>query len=289
MGGKKNPHRLPWRRRMSRRSYTRHIPDFRLVTFLAEDGRSAAHMMSPWTKGVLLVMIILLVIVLTDLYLLLIMFGVVLTFYIMGRLPIRLLIGWYSSPVLFVVTLSVMFMFTEPGTIIADTRLFGTHIALTDNGVLLFLKLLVRALVVVTFSLAVFMTTRYSYIAHIASRTLPRTLANIFLLSYRFTFETSDEMSDVLDALHARSGNLAKGASKQTRMFAGIFGLAFVHAFERAETIAKAMEARGFSGEFPRYEKLPQPGPGGYALIALAVLALGAVSYSRYVSNLFGW
>jgi cobalt/nickel transport system permease protein len=274
---------------MSRRSYTRHIPDFRLVTFLAENGRSAAHMMSPWTKGVLLVMVILLVIVLTDLYLLLIMFGVVLGFYIIGRLPIRLLLGWYSLPVLFVVTLSIMFMFTEPGTVIAGTRFLGIHIALTDNGVLLFVKLLVRALVVVTFSFAVFMTTRYSYIAHIASRTLPRTLANIFLLSYRFTFETSDEMSDVIDALHARSGNLAKGASKQTRMFAGIFGLAFVHAFERAERIAKAMEARGFTGEFPRYEKLPQPRPGGFALIALAVLAFGIVSYSRYVNDLLVW
>ena len=274
---------------MSRRSYTRHIPDFRLVTFLAENGRSPAHMMSPWTKGVLLILTILLVIVLMDIYLLLVMFGVVLAFYIIARLPIGLLIGWYSLPVLFVVTLSVMFMFTEPGTIIAGTRFLGVRIALTDNGVLLLLKLLVRALIVVTFSLAVFMTTKYSYIAHIASRTLPRTLANIFLLSYRFTFETSDEMSDVLDALHARNGNLVKGVSKQTRMFAGIFGLAFVHAFERAERIAKAMEARGFSGEFPRYEKLPRPGPGGYFLIALAVLAFGAVSYSRYVSNLFGW
>ncbi len=274
---------------MSRRSYTRHIPDFRLVTFLAENGGSVAHMMSPWTKGVLLVMTILLVIVLTDLFLLLIMFGIVVTFYIIGGLPIRLLIGWYSLPVLFVVTLSVMFMFTEPGTIIAETRSLGIHIVLTDNGVLLFVKLLVRALVVVTFSLAVFMTTRYSYIADIATRMLPRTLANIFLLSYRFTFETSDEMSDVLDAMHARNGNLAKGISKQTRMFAGIFGLAFVHAFERAERIAKAMEARGFSGEFPRFEKLPRPGPGGYVLMVLAILAFGAVSYSRYVNNLLGW
>lgn len=274
---------------MSRRSYSKHIPDFRLVTFYAESGHSYAHRASPWTKAPVLGIMVLFVIIATDLYLLVALFAIALAFYASARLPLRLLMGWFTLPVLFVVTITIMFMFTEPGRQLASVSFLGVHIALTDNGVLLLVKLLLRALAVVAFSLAVFMTTKYSYIAYIATKTLPRALANIFLLSYRFTFETSDEISDVLDAMRARGGDLVRSATRQARMFAGIFGMSFVHAFERAEKIAKAMEARGFTGEFPMVERLPSPGAAGYAVLALAVVSLAVVAYSRYVTNLFGW
>lgn len=274
---------------MSRRSYSRHIPDFRLVTHIAESGRSTVHAMTPWTKAGLLVLSVLFVVILTDLYLLMVLFALSVAFYAAGRIPLTLLVGWYTLPVLFVATLTIMFVFTEPGTALVSFSILDSRIALTDNGVLLFVELLLRALTVVTVSLAVFMTTKYSYIASMASRVLPRPLDNIFLLSYRFTFETSDEMSDVLDAMHARNGNLLKGVSRQTRLFAGIFGLAFVHAFERAERIAKAMEARGFQGDFPATEPLPRPTYRGYALLALGAGALALVTYSRYFENILGW
>jgi cobalt/nickel transport system permease protein len=274
---------------LSRRSYSKHIPDFRLVTFYAESGHSYAHKASPWTKSALLGLMVLFVIVVTDLYLLVILFLAAIAFYASARLPMRLLVGWFTLPVLFVVTITLMFIFTEPGKQLVSVHVLGVHVALTDNGVLLLVKLLLRALAVVAFSLAVFMTTKYSDIAFIATRTLPKTLANIFLLAYRFTFETSDEVSDVLDAMRARGGDLIKSATRQARTFAGIFGISFVHAFERAERIAKAMEARGFSGEFPMVERLPRPGPAGYAILGAAFALLAVVSYSRYVSNLFGW
>ena len=277
------------RQPVSRRSYSKHIPDFRLVTFYAENGTSFAHRASPWTKSALLGLMVLFVIIVMDLYLLVLLFAIALAFYAAARLPLRLLLGWFTLPVVFVVTITVMFMFTEPGEQLVSVRLLGVHITLTDNGVLLLVKLLLRALAVVAFSLAVFMTTKYSYIAYMATKTLPRTLANIFLLAYRFTFETSDEVSDVLDAMRARGGDLVKSATRQARTFAGIFGLSFVHALERAERIAKAMEARGFSGEFPMTERLPKPGAAGYAVLALGVLSLLVVSYSRYVTDLFGW
>lgn len=274
---------------MSRRSYSKHIPDFRLVTHYAEARGSMLHRVNPWTKIALLGLIVAFVIILMDLYLITLLYAATVAFYAIGRLPMRLLVGWYSMPVLFVVTISILFMFTEPGEELASIQLLDQRVAVTDNGVLLLVKLLLRALAVVTFSLAVFMTTKYSHLAQIASRIMPQSLANIFLLSYRFTFETTDEMSDVIDAIHARNGNLVRGASRQTRLFAGIFGLAFVHAFERAERIAKAMEARGFSGSFPTGEKLSRPGAGEYAIVVLTALALAAVTYSRYVDELLGW
>lgn len=274
---------------MSRRSYSRHIPDFRLITFYAENTTSAVHAMSPLTKAGLLVLVILLVVVLTDIYLLMALFLAVLLFYAAGRLPLRLLMGWYTLPVLFVVTLAIMFVFTESGTPVVSFELFRDTVNITDKGLLLVLKLLLRALAVVTFSLAVFMTTRYSHIAHLATRTLPKPLAGIFLLSYRFNFETSDEMSDVMDAMYSRSGGMVREMTRQTGMFASIFGLAFVHAFERAERISKAMEARGFSGEFPIMGHLPRPSAKGYVLIVIVAALFALATYSRYVENLMVW
>lgn len=259
------------------------------MTFFAEDGKSIVHRMNPWTKGALLAAVILMAIVIDDVILLSALYLSVLTFYAMGRLPFRLLLGWYTLPMFFVVTIAVLFIFTEPGEPLASTEILGMRIAITDAGLMLLATLLVRALAVVTFSLILFMTTRYSHMAYMVSRTLPRPLANIFLLSYRFNFETSDEISDVVDAVHSRSGNMIRGAAKQTRLFAGIFGLSFVHAFERAERIAKAMESRGFTGEFPKVETVPRPSYYGYVLVALVLLALAFASYSRYVSDLIGW
>jgi cobalt/nickel transport system permease protein len=274
---------------MSRKSYSRHIPDFRLVTHYAENRTSFIHRMNPWTKAVLLVFVILFVIIIQDPYLLAILLVATVAFYAAARLPLTLLLGWYSLPVFFVLTLAVLFVFSEPGRQLASIELLGTRIALTENGVLLVGNLLMRALAAVTFSLAFFMTTRYTNIAVIASKSLPKPLDNIFLLSYRFTFETSDEVADVLGAMRSRSGGLVKGVSRQTRMFAGIIGLAFVHAFERAERIAKAMEARGFNGTFPMTERIPRMRYGDIALLGLVALALAIVAYSRYFNNLIGW
>ena len=275
---------------MSRRAYSRHIPDFRYVTYFAEKGNSFIHRSNAWTKLALLFLVVALVTVLMDIYLLLVLLCVTIAVYASARLPIGLLLGWWTLPIFFVLSLSILFVFTEPGEQLASFETYGFRIAVTDNGLLLTAQLLVRALAVVTFSLTVFMTTRYTDIVHVAYSTLPKTLASIFLLSYRFMFETSDEFSDILDAMHSRSGSLLRGAARQSKMYAGIFGLAFVHAFERAETISKAMEARGFTGDLPTSGRLARPSARGYLVIALSVVVLALAVYARYFDkNLIGW
>jgi cobalt/nickel transport system permease protein len=275
---------------VSRRSYSKHIPDFRFVTFFAESGTSIVHRMSPWTKAALLPLLVAIVTVVSDVYWLAVIFSLTLAFYASSRLPLKVLVGWYTFPIVFVLTLAVLFIFTVPGDSLVSFRILGMTISLSDNGLVLVVALLLRALAVVTYSLALFMTTRYTQIAYLAFKTMPRTIANLFLLSYRFMFETFDEVSDVLDAMNSRNGGLVKGLSRQGRLFAGIIGLAFVHAFERGERIGKAMEARGWTGSFPITDKVCLPGAGGYALIAVAAAALAIAGYSRYFGTIVvGW
>lgn len=267
---------------MSRRSYTKHVPDVRLITHHAETGRSVVHSMNAWAKAVILLLIVGMVTVATDMYVLIIIFAFTLCFYALARLPMGLLIGWYTMPVFFVVTIAIMFVFTEPGDEVARLELGSTAIAVTDNGLILMAKLLLRALAVVTFSLATFMTMRYSHVVYIAHRALPKTIASMFLLTYRFLFVTSDELTNILDTVHSRNGHLAKGVFRQTKMFAGIFAHAFVHAFERGERISKAMEARGFTGAFPVSEGIPRPRPVEGVLAGAFVVVLVIMVISRY-------
>lgn len=273
---------------MSRRTYTKHVPDIRMITHFAENGSSVVHRMNPWTKTVMLFFVVAFVTVAMDLVVLLAVYTFTIAFYIAGRLPVRLLIGWYTLPLVFVVTLVIMFVFTEPGEEIAALELGSTRIAVTDNGLTLLVKLTVRALAVVTFSLATFMTIRYKQVVYIARRTMPATLATMFLLTYRFLFVTSDELTNVLDTIHSRNGNLVRGMTRQTKMFAGIFGHAFIHAFERAERISKAMESRGFAGDFPIVERVSKPGVGGLAAISVSAAILAVMVADRYF-ELRGW
>lgn len=274
---------------MSRRSYSKHIPDFRFITYFAESRTSVIHDMSPWTKAAMLPVMVALVTVVNDLRWMIVIYGLSLAFYASGRLPLKVLVGWYTFPIIFVITLAVLFMFTVPGQALFTLHLGSATISISDNGALLVALLLVRALTVVTYSLALFMTTKYNQIAHLAFKTMPKTMANLFLLSYRFMFETFDEVSDVLDAMHSRNGNLAKGVSRQGRLYAGIIGLAFIHAFERGEKIGKSMEARGWTGSFPIVDRVARPGPGGYALIIFAVVALALAGILRYTNIVKGW
>jgi cobalt/nickel transport system permease protein len=275
---------------LSKRTYSKHVPDFRYVTFFAETGNSHVHRANPWTKLVLLAIVVGFATVLMDIRLLLMLYLVTLLCYALARLPLLVLLGWYTLPVMFVLSLAVLYIFTEHGDSLISWNLLGFELAVKEEGVLLAAALLLRALAVVTFSLMVFMSTRYNHIAQIASKTMPGVLASIFLLTYRFLFETSDEISDVLDAMRARGGTLVRSATRETRSFAGIVGMAFVHAFDRAESISKAMEARGFSGRFVASGSLSRPSAAGYALMGLATAALLLATYSRYSGiDLLGW
>ena len=272
---------------MSRRSYTKHVPDVRMITHHAETGSSAVHSMNAWVKAAILLSIVAIATVATDIYVLAAIFAFTLCFYACARLPMKLLVGWYTMPVFFVITLAIMFVFTEPGDDLARLDVGPTTIAVTDNGLILMTKLLLRALAVVTFSLAVFMTTRYGHIVYMAHRTLPETIASMFLLTYRFLFVTSDELTNLLDTVHSRNGQLAKGVFRQTRTYAGIFTHTFVHAFERGERISKAMEARGFTGAFPVSEGIPKPRPAESVLAGAFAVLLAVIVISRYQGQIW--
>ena len=89
---------------------------------------------------------------------------------------------------MFVFSLVILLMWREPGHPLVSLWISGMNITLTDNGLLLVFRLLLKALISMTFSMFFLMTTRYAYISTMIYRIFPSPIDQIFLMSYRFIF-----------------------------------------------------------------------------------------------------
>ena len=75
---------------------------------------------------------------------------------------------------------------------------------------------------------------------------IPAIMVMIFSFMYRYLFVIADELMSVKMAKDART----VGGSKwfHTKALANIFGVVFIHSFERSERIYQSMLSRGFDG-----------------------------------------
>ena len=93
-----------------------HVPDPRLITAFAERRDGPLHRVNPWTKVGVVGALVLAVTVFDRLVLLAGLYGVVLVVYGFAGLPYRRLAGWYTLPMLFIVSVAGPLAFLEPGT-----------------------------------------------------------------------------------------------------------------------------------------------------------------------------
>lgn len=270
-------------RGMSSTSLSPHIPDLNLITYYAENKTSLFSRVSPWTKGCLLFFIVLLVTVSRSLVLLLGLYLAVLLLYLIAGLPAGKLVAWYTLPILFVISLVGLMMWSEPGRALFSWTLGNFTLTLSDNGVLLVVTLLIKAVITVTFSLFFLMTTRYEHFAGIISRVFPAPIDQIFLMAYRFLFLTLSMTASLFKSVRSRGGGLLHSLRMQGRLFAGVFALIFIRSFEQGERVHKAMIARGFTGSYPLSGEVPRPAPAEYGLLVVTgALVMAAVLFSPY-------
>ena len=235
-----------------------HVPDPRLVTAYAERRDGPLHHVNPWTKLVVGALVLAVTVVdraavLAGLY------AVVLLVYVTAGLPAGRLLRWYTVPMLFIVSVAGPLAFLEPGTPIGGALAAPLgDVSVTVAGLVLFLELGFRSLTVVTFTLAAAMTTRYSDVAYVLGRVLPRPVDQVALLTYRFTFVMIETLEDLVKAAVARGGNLSEFWSNK-RLYARILGMTMLSAIERAERLVKSMEARGYDGDLTLYGDVPRP------------------------------
>jgi cobalt/nickel transport system permease protein len=253
-----------------------HIPDLDLITSYAERSDSFFSRVSPWTKFFMLILIVLMITLTRSLVILAILYGLILLVYWLAGLPVKKLFQWYMMPVIFVFSLVGIMMWTEPGRALFFIPLPGFTLTLTDNGLLLFVTLLLKALISISFSLFFLMTTRYEHFSGMIYRIFPEPLDQIFLMAYRFLFLTLTMTGSLLKAVRSRGGGLIHSIRVQGKLFAEVAGLIFIRSFERAERVNKAMVARGYhgAGSYSARTTIPSPGFAGYAILTLSTLAI---------------
>jgi len=247
-----------------------HIPDLDLITFYSEKGTSMFSRISPWTKGLMLVLIILFISLDKSLILAVCLYLVVLALYGLSGLPIKKLLHWYMMPLIFVLSLVLILMWNEPGKPIFSLSVPYISLTLTDNGLLLLLTLLFKSLASVTYSLFFLMTTRYNYFSAMIYRVFPSPIDQIFLISYRFIFMTLKMVESMIKALRSRGGGILKSTGRQSKMFAEVFALTLIRSYDRADRVNKAMEERGFNGRYVAATRIPGIGFGEYFTMLVA-------------------
>ena len=247
-----------------------HIPDLDLITFYSEKGASLFSRISPWTKALMLVFIIIFVSIVKSLILAVCLYLIVLAIYGSSGLPIKKLFQWYTMPLIFVLSLVLILMWNEPGNPIFSLSVPYFSLTLTDNGLLLLLTLLFKSLATVTYSLFFLMTTRYDYFSAMIYRVFPYPIDQIFLMSYRFIFITLKMVESMIKALRSRGGGVLKSARRQSKMFAEVFALTMIRSYDRADRVNKAMEARGFNGRYMAATRIPGIGSGEYFTMLVA-------------------
>lgn len=259
---------------MSTGNVSGHIPDLDLITFYSENNKTLFARISPWTKALMLVVIVLFITLIKSMVLLAGMYLLVLLVYAAARLPVRRLFAWYTLPLIFVLSLVLLMMWNVPGNALFSAGIAGYEVALTDNGLLLVARLAIKALISVTFSLFFLMTTKYNYLSTMIYRAFPAPVDQIFLMSYRFLFITLKMVDAMIKALRSRGSGLISGVARQGKLFAEVFALVFIRSYDRADRVNKAMESRGYSGKYIAVTGLPPMRLADYGL----VLASAAVT-----------
>jgi cobalt/nickel transport system permease protein len=261
---------------MSSLPVSSHIPDLDLITYYAEGQTSFLSRSSPWTKLLLLAVIIVAITVARNLVLLLGLYLVLLALFTLSGLPVRKLFAWYLFPLLFVLSLVGILAWTQPGIPLVSLTIAGIPLTLTDRGLLLVVTLAAKTLVSVTYSLLLLMTTRYEHLSGMISRVFPAPIDQIFLMAYRFFFLTLAMLGSILKAVRSRGGGLVRGFITRGALYAEIFGLVFIRSLDRAERVHKAMMARGFHGAYTNSSEIPAPGIAEVGALSAFIVILAA-------------
>ncbi|AKB81843.1 Transmembrane component NikQ of energizing module of nickel ECF transporter [Methanosarcina barkeri 3] len=244
-----------------------HIPDLDLITYYSENSYSFLSRASPWIKLIGLIAIILILTIVKSVEVLVALYALLLLLYWHIGLPIRKLFDWCLLPVLFVLSLVILLMWNETGVPLFSLKFFWFSLTLTDNGLLLVVRLLLKALISMTSSLLFLMTTKYAYLSVLIYRIFPFPIDQIFLMSYRFLFITLDMVDSMIRAFKSRGGGLIKNVVRQSQIFAEIFALVFIRSYDQAERVNKAMESRGYDGTYTTSTEVPQMKPIDYAVL----------------------
>jgi cobalt/nickel transport system permease protein len=171
---------------------------------------------------------------------------------------------------------AVSLPFTRAGQEIWGTEVLGWHLGITDQGVALFLAVVVKAWLSVTISGLLVATTPFPNLLR-ALRWLrvPSVLVSTISFMYRYLFVLVDEAQRLYTARESRSAGQGGTVAWRARVLGGMVGSLFIRSYERSERIYAAMVSRGYAGEVRVLSTLHWQGQDSRAGMAWAAVLAG--------------
>ncbi len=192
-------------------------------------------------------------VVFTNIPSLLIILGTILVVAWLGRILRPLLIN-LKSLWLIVIVIGLIFSVTVSGEplfflIPKSVPLIGGHLPVTREGVLIGIVSVLRMFIFALPMVVVIMSTNNSDLLRgLLFARLPMEVALMIVLALNFIPLYLEEMARIADAQRARAHSLMdKGFFSKMRAMVPIFVPLTLNAVDRADTIGKVLEIRGFS------------------------------------------
>jgi energy-coupling factor transport system permease protein len=179
-----------------------------------------------------------------------------------------------------IVTIGLIFGLTVPGDPLVVVPLGGFGLVISQQGLLLGLVSILRMFVFAAPLLVVVMTTNSDLIQALMVARLPLEYALMIVLALNFVPLYLAEFGRIGDAQRARAHALVEqGLLGKLRGLVPIFVPLTLNAIDRADTVGKVLEIRGFARRRFRPEFEPLSGRSWALLgVALALFGIAAAS-----------
>lgn len=172
---------------------------------------------------------------------------------------------------LFPFFISIFIPFANKGNILFGLNLNFINIAVTDNGITIFLTVLLKSFIsILILSSLVISTSDNELLNGLRKIHVPAILVTIIFIMYRYFFLLKEESHTGQLAIKSRIFQKSYKTLNKRLLF--LSGNLLIKSFDRAENVYKSMESRGFDGNFYFIEKKINKNKLNWSLIVCLVL-----------------
>ncbi len=188
---------------------------------------------------------------------------------VLSNLPILHVLRRASMVIPFVILIGVFNIF-RPGEPIASLDIWHWQISITQEGLTVFLSVLVKACLSSLSLIVLSSTTRFpNLLKGLEQLRMPRLMVMILSFGYRYMFVLIDEAMRMWRARESR--NFGGRWAWRVRTIGNMVGMLFVRSYERGERVYAAMLSRGYDGQAKALGSLSFGQRDAYFAIAAAL------------------
>jgi cobalt/nickel transport system permease protein len=196
------------------------------LDYLAVEGKSWLHHLSPKLKIIGMVLVLLGIVTLRNLSGLILLYGILLTFFFISRIPLRIFsLTFY--PLIF----AILFIFISGFQILFILLIF-LKVLCGSSGVVLLLA-----------------TTPYPSIFRVLGRVLPSLFVTALFLTYRSIFILLNVFEETQHALYLRGGFQWRHPWRSLNNISNAFGHLIIKGIDASERMYESMVLRGFKNK----------------------------------------